>query len=122
MGFCSRKNNLLLFTILLLTSLIILGIVQFDNDNITEENKKYKKPLASVILIFFSRWCLDIGLIEKSHIPALKTILLKVLFPIFAFNNLTTMKREKFAEDLTLSALGLINNVIVFSIGCKIVM
>jgi len=121
MGFCSRKNNLLLFTILLLTSLIILGIVQFDNDNITEENKKYKKPLASVILIFFSRWCLDIGLIEKSHIPALKTILLKVLFPIFAFNNLTTMKREKFAEDLTLSALGLINNVIVFSIGSSLI-
>lgn len=117
MDLFSNKIGLILFTLLLLTSLVLLGIVQIDDDNLNEQDKKYKKPLASMMLIFFSRWCLDIGLIEKSHIPALKTILLKVLFPIFAFNNLTTMKRQKFANDLILSALGLINNLIVFSLG-----
>lgn len=77
---------------------------------------KFYKPLTSCLIILLSSWCIDIGIIHKNHIPGIKTVLLKVFFPIMVFSMLTENVKNKadFVKLLKYPALALGHGIWIF--------
>jgi len=78
--------------------------------------EKFYKPLTSCLIIILSSWCIDIGIIHKNHIPGIKTVLLKVFFPIMVFSMLTGNVKNKadFVRLLKYPALALGHGIWAF--------
>jgi len=82
--------------------------------------KKFYKPLTSCLIILLSSWCIDVGLIHRNHIPGIKTVLLKVFFPIMVFSMLTDNVKNKaeFVRLLKYPALSLGHGIWIFVTNC----
>jgi len=78
--------------------------------------EKFNKPLTSCLVILLSSWCIDIGIIHKNHVPGIKTVLLKVFFPIMVFSMLTGNVKNKadFVRLLKYPALALGHGIWAF--------
>merc|ERR1719498_2128068 len=82
--------------------------------------KKFYKPLTSCLIILLSSWCISFSLIHRNHIPGIKTVLLKVFFPIMVFSMLTENVKNKadFVRLLKYPALSLGHGVWIFITNC----
>jgi len=100
------------FTIAFFSIFISLALIPIPN--------KFYKPLTSCLVILLSSWCIDVGIIHKNHIPGIKTVLLKVFFPIMVFSMLTENVKNKaeFVRLLKYPALALGHGIWIFTTNC----
>lgn len=84
---------------------------------------KFENPLSATMIILLSCWCVQIGIIQNSHIAGIKTVLLQVFFPIMVFTMLTgnVDSVSKFVRMLKYPALSLLHGWFILLSGAVIV-